>query len=175
MVSTGVSLPHSLHVSRRVATLPVGVEEAWGVVAGAGPGRHWYADAAPFVVRGAIDRALLGRGRRWPVPDGRLLRAGDRAGFWLVRAAGERQRGHRLVLEAAVRAPGTVTLTVLVSATGTSAGPATEVDLRVRLDPQGVLGAAYLLADLPARETLVGLVHRRLRADVTQAAGGRGA
>ncbi len=168
MLSTGVSLPHSWHVSRRVSTHPLGVDEAWQVVAGAGPGRHWYADAAPFVLRGAIDRAVLGGGRRWPVPDGPLLRAGDRAGFWLVRAAGDRPGGHRLVLEAAVRAPGTVTLTVLVTGVGTAAGPGTEIDLQVRLDPRGVLGAAYLLADLPAREAVVELTHRRLVSDVTR-------
>jgi len=160
MVSTGISL----HSSRRVSTVPLGPDEVWAVVAGAGPGRHWYADAAPFVVRGAIDRAVLGGGRRWPVPDGPLLRAGDRAGFWVVRAAGDRPGGHRLVLEAAVRAPGTVTLTVLV----TARDEGTEVDLQVRLDPRGVLGAAYLLADLPARETVVELTHRRLVGDVTR-------
>lgn len=160
MVSTGISL----HSSRRVSTVPLGPDEVWAVVAGAGPGRHWYADAAPFVVRGAIDRAVLGGGRRWPVPDGPLLRAGDRAGFWVVRAAGDRPGGHRLVLEAAVRAPGTVTLTVLVTARDED----TEVDLRVRLDPRGVLGTAYLLADLPAREAVVELTHRRLVGDVTR-------
>lgn len=158
MVSTGISL----HSSRRVSTVPLGPDEVWAVVAGAGPGRHWYADAAPFVVRGAIDRAVLGGGRRWPVPDGPLLRAGDRAGFWVVRAAGDRPGGHRLVLEAAVRAPGTVTLTVLVSARDEG----TEVDLQVRFDPAGVLGTAYLLADLPAREVLLELVDRRIRADL---------
>ncbi|MGV3562375.1 MAG: DUF2867 domain-containing protein [Nocardioides sp.] len=160
MVSTGISL----HSSRRVSTVPLGPDEVWAVVAGAGPGRHWYVDAAPFVVRGAIDRAVLGGGRRWPVPDGPLLRAGDRAGFWVVRAAGDRPGGHRLVLEAAVRAPGTVTLTVLV----TARDEGTEVDLRVRLDPRGVLGTAYLLADLPAREAVVELTHRRLVGDVTR-------
>ena len=167
MVSTGISL----HSSRRVSTVPLGPDEVWAVVAGAGPGRHWYADAAPFVLRGALDRAVLGGGRRWPVPDGPLLKAGDRAGFWLVRAAGDRPGGHRLVLEAAVRAPGTVTLTVLVTARDAGC----EVDLQVRLDPRGVLGAAYLLADLPARETLVELVQRRLVADVTHAARRSGA
>lgn len=160
MVTTGISL----HSSRRVSTVPPGPDEVWAVVAGAGPGRHWYVDAAPFVVRGAIDRAVLGGGRRWPVPDGPLLRAGDRAGFWVVRAAGDRPGGHRLVLEAAVRAPGTVTLTVLVSARDGG----TEVDLQVRLDPRGVLGTAYLVADLPAREAVVELTHRRLVRDVVR-------
>ena len=79
------------------------------------------------------------------------------------------------MLEAAVRAPGTVTLTVLVTGTETSAGSGTQIDLQVRLDPHGVLGAAYLLADLPARETLVALVHHRLSADVVRAARGSGA
>ncbi|WP_300642606.1 DUF2867 domain-containing protein [Nocardioides sp.] len=158
MVTTGISL----HSSRRVSTVPLGPDEVWAVVAGAGPGRHWYVDAAPFVVRGAIDRAVLGGGRRWPVPDGPLLRAGDRAGFWVVRAAGDRPGGHRLVLEAAVRAPGTVTLTVLL----TARDGGTEVDLQVRFDPAGLLGTAYLLADLPAREVLLELVDRRIRADL---------
>jgi len=158
VVTTGISL----HSSRRVSTVPLGPDAVWAVVAGAGPGRHWYADAAPFVVRGAIDRAVLGGGRRWPVPDGPLLRAGDRAGFWVVRAAGDRPGGHRLVLEAAVRAPGTVTLTVLV----TARDEGTEIDLQVRFDPAGVLGAAYLLADLPAREVLLELVDRRIRNDL---------
>ena len=162
MVSTGVSPLPSLHTSRRVSTVPGTPDEVWSVVAGAGPGRHWYVDAAPFVLRGAIDRAVLGGGRRWPVPQGPLLAAGDRAGFWLVRAAGTRPAGHRLVLEAAVRAPGTVTLTLLVSA----AEGGSEVDLTIRFDPDGVLGTAYLLADLPAREVLTDLVARRIRADL---------
>lgn len=161
----------SLHTSRRTSTVEPTPDEVWAVVAGAGPGRHWYVDAAPFVLRGAIDRAVLGAGRRWPVPDGPLLSAGDRAGFWLVRAAGETARGHRLILEAAVRAPGRVTLTLLV----TAAGEGSELDLEVRFDPDGVLGAAYLLADLPARQTLVDLVHRRLVRDVGRLPQGSGA
>ena len=161
MASTGVSL----RTSRRAAVLAAAPDAAWRVVAGAGPGRHWYVDAAPFVFRGAIDRALLGRGRRWPVPDVPLLRAGDRAGFWEVRAAGSRPGGHRLVLEAAVRAPGRVRLTVLVTAVGDGC----EVDLAVRFDPDGVLGAAYLVTDLAARQVLTELVHRRLVAEVAGA------
>ena len=163
MVTTGISPHLSLHTSRRVSTVAGTPDEVWSVVAGAGPGRHWYVDAAPFVLRGAIDRAVLGGGRRWPVPAAPLLAAGDRAGFWLVRAAGTRPAGHRLVLEAAVRAPGMVRLTVLVSAVEDG----TEVDLQVRFDPAGILGTAYLLADLPAREVLTGLVDRRIRADLS--------
>ena len=163
MVSTGISPHLSLHTSRRVSTVPRTPDEVWAVVAGAGPGRHWYVDAAPFVLRGAIDRAVLGGGRRWPVPDGPLLAAGDRAGFWVVRAAGTRPSGHQLVLEAAVRAPGLVPLTLLVGAVGGG----TEIDLRIRFDPDGLLGAAYLLADLPAREVLTALVDRRILADLT--------
>lgn len=162
MVTTGISPQLSLHTSRRTSTVPRTPDEVWAVVAGAGPGRHWYVDAAPFVLRGAIDRAALGAGRRWPVPDRPLLAAGERAGFWLVRAAGPRPSGHRLVLEAAVRAPGRVTLTLLV----TAVDGGSELDLRVRFDPDSLLGAAYLLADLPAREVLTELVDRRIRADL---------
>lgn len=138
----------------------------WRVVAGAGPGRHWYADAGPFVFRGLVDRALLGAGRRWPVPDRALLRAGDRAGFWKVVEAGPVSSsdadGRRLVLDAAVRAPGLVTFRshVVPEAEGT------RLTQTVTFTPHGLLGHAYLLADLPAREALMELVHRRVLADL---------
>ena len=47
-------------------------------------GPHWYVDALPFVVRGALDRAVGGAGQRWAPPGTPLLAAGDRAGFWSV-------------------------------------------------------------------------------------------
>ncbi len=57
-------------------------------------------------------------------------------------------QGHRLVLEALVRAPGTVTLEATVEPD--SAG-GSRVGLTIELRPTGLLGRAYLLADLPAR------------------------
>lgn len=163
--SLSLRLPRSLHSSGRGSTSPRSADEAWAVLAGAGPGRHWYADAAPFVVRGALDRLALGGGRRWPVPDGPLLRAGDRAGFWRVLAAGPTTTGHRLVLEAAVRAPGRVRLELRVD--GRPDGCA--VDLQITFEPEGLLGTAYLLADLGAREAVVELTHRRLVGDLRAA------
>lgn len=165
MVSTGPARGWTLHASRRTCVVPRTPQQAWEVLAGAGPGPHWYVDAPPFVLRGALDRVALGGGRRWPVPDRDVLVAGDRAGFWEVREAGPLAQGHRLVLEAAVRAPGTVTLALDVVPAGGDA----EVRLEIRFAPRGVLGAAYLLVDLPARETLTELVHRRIVADVTGA------
>ena len=123
------------------------------------PGARWYADSAPFAVRGALDRLVGGAGRRWPGPDRDLLRAGDEVGFWRVTGADE----GRLVLEAAVRAPGRVTLTTTVTAEGTRS----RLDQRVSFRPDGLLGAAYLFADLPAREAVIGLVHRRLLQDLS--------
>lgn len=159
---TGPSARFSLTASRRVRTSSRSADEAWAVLAGAGRGRHWYVDAAPFVVRGALDRLVLGGGRRWPVPEAPLLRAGDRAGFWHVRAAGPTSTGHRLVLEADVRAPGTVLLTLLVDRRTEGC----EVDLTIRFEPRGVLGTTYLLADLGAREAVTELTDRRLGADL---------
>ncbi len=160
--SVHLPLPRSLRTSGRRSTSPRSADEAWAVVAGAGPGRHWYVDALPFVVRGGIDRLTLGGGRRWPVPDGPLLRAGDRAGFWRVLAAGPTTHGHRMVLEAEVRAPGRVLLELRVD--GRPDG--CEVDLAITFEPDGLLGAAYLLADVAAREAVVDLTHRRLLADL---------
>ncbi|GEM_PF-1219038 len=156
-------LPRSLRTSGRRSTSARSADEAWAVLAGAGPGRHWYVDAAPFVVRGVLDRLALGGGRRWPVPDGPLLRAGDRAGFWRVLAAGTTATGHRLVLEAAVRAPGRVLLELRVDRL--PAGCA--VDLAITFEPDGLLGAAYLLTDVPAREAVTALVDARIRQDLS--------
>ena len=114
-------------------------------------------------MRGVLDRLALGGGRRWPVPDGPLLRAGDRAGFWRVLAAGTTATGHRLVLEAAVRAPGRVLLELRVDRL--PAGCA--VDLAITFEPDGLLGAAYLLTDVPAREAVTALVDARIRQDLS--------
>ncbi len=156
-------LPRSLRTSGRRSTSARSADEAWAVLVGAGPGRHWYVDAAPFVFRGAVDRVALGRGRRWSVPDRPVLRPGDRAGFWRVLAAGTTATGHRLVLEAAVRAPGRVLLELRVDRL--PAGCA--VDLAITFEPDGLLGAAYLLTDVPAREAVTALVDARIRRDLS--------
>ena len=135
----------------------------WAVVAGAEPGPHWYVDALPFVVRGGLDRAFGGEGRRWPVPAHEVLRAGDTAGFWRVIRAQRRT----LELEAAVRAPGQVTLETAVLAGGPGR---CRVRQRVTFEPDGLAGQLYMLVDLPAREVVVELAHRALLAEIARAA-----
>lgn len=137
----------TLTTSRRSAVVTAPPAEVWDVVASGASGPQWYVDAAPFIVRGALDRLLGGAGRRHR-PPGRLRLAGDdRVGFWRVVAADH--RAHRLLLEAEVRAPGRVTLEVTI-APGDSLDTA-EVTLTITLEPRGLLGRAYLVADLPAR------------------------
>ncbi len=150
----------------RASRLPLDAEHAWDLVASARSLPQWYVDAAPFVFRGAVDRVLLGRGRRWPVPDRALLQPGDRAGFWRVLEAGPHGSGHRLLLEAAVRAPGLVLLRTDVEADGPGA---CRVAQTVSFTPDGLLGRAYLLTDLPAREALLEWVHRRVVRDLERA------
>ncbi|WP_435742298.1 DUF2867 domain-containing protein [Nocardioides sp. SYSU DS0663] len=156
-----------LRSSRRASTVPVPADHAWSVVASALEGRRWYVDAPPLVVRGLLDRLVGGGGRRWRVPDRPLLVRGDTVGFWRVwdvtDEPGDGPR--RLVLVADLRSPGRVTLTTTVRPEG---GTACRVEQEVRLDPDGLVGAAYLLADLPARETVIELVHRRVVRDVLQ-------
>ncbi|GHJ59431.1 hypothetical protein NOK12_19490 [Nocardioides sp. OK12] len=161
----------SLTSATRASRLSLDAAHAWRLVASARAGPQWYVDAAPFVLRGAVDRLALGRGRRWPVPDRPVLRAGDTAGFWEVVESGPVAEGpadhHRLVLEAQVRAPGTVRLTTEV----TPEGPrCCRVAQTVTFTPSGVLGRAYLLTDVPAREALMELVHRRVVRDLERAA-----
>lgn len=140
--------------STRATVVDRPLSEVRAVVAGGRAGRHWYVDALPFVVRGGIDRAVGGAGRRWPPPDTELLAAGDRVGFWHVVTSSPAE----LLLRADVRAPGVVELRTRLRA----AGSGTEVEQTVTFDPRGWWGTAYLLADLPAREAVIELTHRRL-------------
>lgn len=151
----------SLTTSTRTSHLDLPADDLWATVTAAGGRGRWYTEAAPFVVRGSLDRLLGGAGRAWPVPLHDLLVAGDRAGFWEVRAADERTRVLELV--AAVRAPGSVVLTtsVVPSLHGSS------LRQTVAFAPSGLLGAAYLLLDLPARELVIELAHRATVTAVT--------
>ncbi|MEQ7848127.1 hypothetical protein [Nocardioides kribbensis] len=165
----------TLRTTTRASDLPVSAEHAWRAVTAAGAAERWYVDAAPFAVRGAIDRLTLGRGRRWPVPEHPQLRAGDTAGFWRVVSAGPHgsggTTGHRLVLDAAVRAPGLVTWRTTVTPLTGPDGSVCRVENSVTFTPGSFLGGlpgrAYLLTDLPARELLTELVHHRVVRDVT--------
>ena len=150
-----------LHVSTRTSEVGVAAASAWRVVASGHDRPQWYVDAGPFVVRGGIDRALGGEGRRWRPPGTPVLTTGDRAGFWLVERADHDER--RLVLRAAVRAPGVVLLDVAVASLGEER---CRVSTRISFTPAGVLGRVYLVTDLPARELVTELAHRRLLDDV---------
>lgn len=147
-----------LTTSGRSTVVDLPVERVRAVVADGLTGKHWYDDAAPIVVRGGVDRLLGGRGRRWPAPGRPLLERGDRVGFWRV----VRSRVDELALRAELRLPGTVELVTRMSAEDGR----TRITQTVTLRPDGVLGRAYLLADLPAREAVIELVHRRLLRDL---------
>jgi hypothetical protein len=152
-----------LRASTRSSDLPRPLDEVWPVVASGERKLQWYVDAVPFVFRGAVDRLLGGGGRRWDPPGTPLLRHGDRAGFWrVVRATHDGPR-RLLVLEAEVRAPGRVRLSTTAEAL---ADGGTRLVQTVDLRPDGLLGLGYLVLDLPAREAVVGLAHRHLRADL---------
>ena len=154
-----------LQASVRATSVDLAPDDVWTVVASGGERSRWYVDAGPFVVRGAIDRVLGGAGRRWPAQGGALLQPGDRGGFWVVEEADHGVR--RLVLRAAVRAPGVVRLECTVAADGRGSSITTTVSFA----PAGLVGAAYLLTDLPARELVTELTHRRIVADVRAALG----
>lgn len=157
----------SLHTSSRSTDVDLPLSQSWAVVASGREGQQWYVDALPWLVRGAIDRAFGGAGRRWPPPGRELLRAGDTVGFWRVVECGSTKPvdgsvpGRRLVLDADVRAPGLVTLRTTLTPLG---GTRCRVHQGVTFAPSGLLGVTYLLADLPAREVVMDLAHRRLLA-----------
>ena len=146
----------TLTTSTRSADVDLPVAEVWDIVASGASGPQWYVDAAPFVFRGALDRLVGGAGRRHRPPGRSRLATGDRVGFWRVVEADHRDR--RLLLEAQVRAPGRVTLEAVVGPGGTLGDDAASlVTLTITLEPRGLLGAAYLVADLPARAVVAEL------------------
>ena len=145
----------------RASELEVAANDVWRVVANGRDRPQWYVDAAPLVFRGGVDRLLGGAGRPWRPPGTPVLSTGDRAGFWEVDEADHDAR--RLVLRAAVRAPGEVVLETLVGNLGTGRSLLVQ---RISFTPSGLLGRAYLLADIGAREVVMEGVHRRLLADV---------
>ncbi len=146
--------------SSRTSVVHLPVADVRAVVASGRRGPQWYADALPLVARGGIDRLLGGAGRRWPAPDRELLEPGDRVAFWTV----TRSTADELVLRAEVRAPGEVVLTTRLTPVDARR---TRVEQTVALHPSGLLGAAYLVADLPAREAVIELTHRRLLRDLS--------
>lgn len=146
----------TLHTTRRSAVVALDPATAWDVVASGETGPQWYVDAAPFVFRRWVDKLALGPALRREPPGRPRLATGDRVGFWTVTAAEHGAR--RLTLQAQVRAPGTVTLEATVEPHPEGA----EVTTTIRFAPRGLLGRAYLLADLPAREAVAELVQLHL-------------
>ncbi len=138
----------TLHTSRRSAVVALDPTAAWDVVASGEAGPQWYVDAAPLVVRRWIDRLALGPALRREPPGRPRLATGDEVGFWKVLDADHRTR--HLVLVAQVRSPGRVTLEVRTRPHAEGA----EVELTVTLSPRGLVGRAYELVDLPAREAV---------------------
>ena len=157
----------TLNRSSRSSTLELAAPRLWATAASArgdADGETWYADAAPFKVRGGIDRLAGGAGRRWALPDHDLLEVGDHAGFWEVVEVDH--AAHRLAMVAAVRAPGTVRMELSVAGSGASSCVLT---LAISFEPRGLLGRAYVVTDLPARELVMELTHRRLLASLADA------
>lgn len=154
----------TLLTSTRGSDVDLPVDAVWRLVASGASGRQWYVDAAPFVFRGGVDRIVGGSGRRCDPPGRPLLEAGDFAGLWAVTAAEHSGPRRRLALRAEVRAPGTVRL--VTEAHDLSPGR-TRLVQTISFAPRGVLGAAYLLVDLPAREAVAELTLRRVLADLS--------
>jgi hypothetical protein len=146
-----------LTTSTRSSDLTVPPDVAWSVLTSGGSGPHWYA-GGPFTVRAVIDGAV--GGERPVAPPDRALRTGDRAYFWEV----TRAEPYVLDLVARVRAPGQVSFRSRLVASGSG----TRLTQSVRFRPDGVLGATYLLADLPAREVLLRAAHRRACAELSR-------
>ncbi|MGQ0846103.1 MAG: SDR family oxidoreductase [Sporichthyaceae bacterium] len=126
----------------------------WRTVEGLGGNRGWHTIPGVFEVRGAVDHLLGGVGAHRGRRDPDRLRTGDTVDFWRVEAI---EHGHRLVLRAEMKMPGTAWLifTVLESDNGGSV-----LRQEVRFAPAGVGGPAYWWLQRPVHDAVFGVMAR---------------
>lgn len=138
-------------VAASVAVLWEAVETSGGDPAFEAFGWVWRA-------RADLDALLGGPGRGAPKPPGRLG-AGMPVGLWSVESV---DPGHRLVLRAGTRMPGTAWLEILTRAVTSGSS---RLVVRQPFRPSGIVGATYWRAERPGHHLVYaravdGLVRR---------------
>lgn len=141
---------------RRVSVAP---DRAFAPIRRIGGQRGWYASAALWRLRGALDALIGGVGMRSGRPDPERLAVGDPVDSWRVEAF---EDGHLLRLAAEMKLPGRAWLEFRV----TPDGPGARIDQVASFDAAGLAGLLYWYAILP----LHGFVFSRMLEAIAAAA-----
>ena len=132
-------------IDERAVTVDAGAEAVFAAVCRVGGGNGWYAVNFLWKIRGIMDQMVGGpgtqRGRRHPETVG----YGEALDFWRVT---DIDRPRRLELRAEMKVPGIAELSFDIREA--EEGTATELTMRARFRPKGLLGLAYWYSVLPA-------------------------
>ncbi len=138
--------------------------QLWMQVASIGGGRGWYFANWLWKVRGMIDRLFGGVGMRRGRRHSTDLRVGEPVDFWRVAGI---EPGHRLVLVAEMKLPGTAVLEFVVEPQGLYRSVLTTTG---RFHPAGILGLLYWYALWPVHGWLFGRMSRAIAQAAAHAA-----
>ncbi len=129
-------------------TVPTSASAAqlWQVIESLGGQQGWHTIPLAFELRGWIDQLLGGIGAHRGRRDPQHLRAGEVLDWWRVE---EVDSGHRLLLRAEMRLPGTAWLECSV---GTGSDGGTEYRQNVTFVPTGLAGHLYWWAQRPMHD-----------------------
>jgi uncharacterized protein YbjT (DUF2867 family) len=124
----------------------------WQVIESLGGQQGWHTVPLAWELRGWADQLLGGVGAHRGRRDPRYLRAGEVLDWWRVE---ELERGHRLLLRAEMRMPGTAWLECRV---GTGRDGGTEYQQNVTFVPAGLAGHLYWWAQRPLHDLVFGVM-----------------
>lgn len=131
---------------RRTVATAADAAQLWQVIESLGGQQGWHTVPLAFALRGWIDQLLGGVGAHRGRRDPQHLRAGEVLDWWRVE---EIDHGHRLLLRAEMRLPGTAWLECSV---GTGPDGGTEYRQNVTFVPAGLAGHLYWWAQRPLHD-----------------------
>jgi uncharacterized protein YbjT (DUF2867 family) len=142
----------STYADDQSTVLAAGPEQVWSIVFGVGGDTGWYTPDFIWRLRGMADRLVGGPGSREGRPD-RPLQVGDAVDWWRVE---DIEPGHRLLLRAETKLPGTAWLEFTVE----PADGGTRLSQRTVFRPHGLGGHAYWGTMLAGHLPTFAMMHR---------------
>jgi hypothetical protein len=136
----------------RTVPTTAGAARLWQVIESLGGRQGWPTVPFAFDLRGWIDQLLGGIGAHRGRRDPQHLRAGEVLDWWRVEQI---DHGHRLLLRAELRLPGTAWLECSVE---TGPGGDTQYRQRVTFVPTGLAGHLYWWAQRPLHNLVFGVL-----------------
>lgn len=128
--------------------------QLWRVIESIGGRQGWHTVPLAWKLRGWLDQLLGGVGAHRGRRDPQHLRAGEVLDWWRVEQI---EHGHRLLLRAEMRTPGTAWLECVV---GTGRHGGTEFRQNVTFAPSGLVGHLYWWVQRPLHDLIFAVMAR---------------